>query len=795
MNIPLKVIKSPQMLHSSSLANHQLFGKQMMKLSTKAKSNSSSLKQSKEGIFKWFFSLNTYERLKVISIQNNWLVRILYEMLFIYKFEKRIEFNPTEDYDEFHRTINTFAFNNFSEPCSPSSDYYFTFYEPLQPMRIDSLKQEIDNHKIHELLKRENEFISNIRFITLDEVNDTLTLSLDLLNNESSFKELFNLFSEGQCFNTHISSIYHSTSKVYNFSLPEWIIQKRRLTICQLIVFYFEQSISSNYGYYILNKDCLYNSPSDDKLRDLLEDNAKIENFLHEESGANKEKFMSLIDYNEIIESIRNDVTVKDMLSEYNDREYQVLKDYQKRISMPINRLSTKRERNDIEGALKSSFNKSIPLFVDMITFIDSKILFKMDNFIYQKVFKLLLDLYSKKNASELINELTNEDNDKNVKKNKKNKKKKKRKIDEENKKDVQEDMKIQTNQAQTIANENKEITKKEKKKNKRKEFFLFTPKEKKTQSSKDANNKSNENKRNHHHQDKEKEIIAIDNIITNVNHNQSIIVESENNEKNTITTSTITINHEINDDNSKKENKIVIEQNSTSIITPENKISISISNPVINNYYIINQQSSPNYNQLQSNRRIYEQPQFPYSHFHYEQQPLFTYRNPFYCSFQMYTNQYSNQFSLTDSAFTLFNKLHKEIDTYSQNVSQHLLFLKDYKLNYISKISTLMHFGLQDKYYIELANYGSFVTGLEIESSDIDIVIKFKAKESNNNELIMPSFSSPNVENVINELTNTFNQVTDLFDYIKPIYSASVPVLKLVSLISYLYLIAMRYI
>lgn len=782
MNIPLKVIKIPQLVHSSSLANHQLFAKQAMKLSTKSKSTPNNIKQSKDDIFQWFFSLNTFQRLKVISIQNNWLVKMLYQMLFIYKFEKRIEFQPTEDNDEFYRSKNPFPMNKYSNTESSLSEYYYIFYEPVQPPRIDCLKQELDNSKMYKLLKKETEFISNIRFITLDEVNDTLTLSLNLLNNETSFKELFILFSESQCFDTQINAIYNSNFKVFNFSIPEWSIQKGKMTMCQLIVFYFEQSISSHYRYYMLNKECLYNSPSDSKLRDLLEDNANIENFLHEESGSNKEKFMSLIDYNKIIDSIRSNIKLKDMIADYKSQADKVMKDYQKRTTPVISRHLNSMERNDIEGTLASSFYKSIPLFVDMITFIDSKILFLMDNFVYQKVFKMLLDLYSKKNASELINELSKIDQEKTTKKKKKNKKKKKKKIEDDDTQNEDKDthdedtgikektIAIKQEQVQernniTTENENQAMPKKEKNK-KKKELFLYATKEIKTQNQikkKEPNN----------NQDKDK----IDNTITNFNHNRTISIVSQVTKENAMTPSTITINLENNHIKNIQEQNVEIKQESSSIILGD-KISISISNPVINNYYFVNQQSPTHYNQLQPGINIHDSP-YPCSHFRFEQQPLFPFRYPYFSPQQMYMNQYSNQVPYVKPSFPLFDILHNEIEAFAKNVAMHLFLLKEYKIKYIRQLSTLIHSSLQDKYDIQLVNYGSFVTGLGIESSDIDIAIKFKPKEAINTE---PNISSSiKIENVINQLAKTFNQKTELFDYVKPIYSASVPVLKVV--------------
>jgi len=69
---------------------------------------------------------------------------------------------------------------------------------------------------------------------------------------------------------------------------------------------------------------------------------------------------------------------------------------------------------------------------------------------------------------------------------------------------------------------------------------------------------------------------------------------------------------------------------------------------------------------------------------------------------------------------------------------------------------------------------YGSFVTNLSIESSDIDISIRFDYdKHENINE----------IDNLKYELSAKFENMKNKFDKIQSILTASVPVIKLVSL------------
>ena len=59
---------------------------------------------------------------------------------------------------------------------------------------------------------------------------------------------------------------------------------------------------------------------------------------------------------------------------------------------------------------LKNILSSSIPKFVDKLTFIESKDLFKIDNFIYLKVFDKIHRMYSTKEAKDLFNLLDQEE-------------------------------------------------------------------------------------------------------------------------------------------------------------------------------------------------------------------------------------------------------------------------------------------------------------------------------------------------------------------------------------------------
>ncbi len=104
---------------------------------------------------------------------------------------------------------------------------------------------------------------------------------------------------------------------------------------------------------------------------------------------------------------------------------------------------------------------------------------------------------------------------------------------------------------------------------------------------------------------------------------------------------------------------------------------------------------------------------------------------------------------------------------------------LKGLKISIIKKIEDIIKESLGD-YNISLSLFGSFASDLEIESSDIDITVKYRNKSEN--EYKHQSFLTQNyyIENIIHRLVKSFT-AKNLFEVINPIYTATVPVIKLV--------------
>jgi DNA polymerase sigma len=81
----------------------------------------------------------------------------------------------------------------------------------------------------------------------------------------------------------------------------------------------------------------------------------------------------------------------------------------------------------------------------------------------------------------------------------------------------------------------------------------------------------------------------------------------------------------------------------------------------------------------------------------------------------------------------------------------------------------------------LELAVYGSFASNLEIESSDLDLVIKYQCLNTEINvNNINNNINPDHTTLIMAKLVECFKTL-DKFEDINPIFTASVPVIKLV--------------
>ena len=144
------------------------------------------------------------------------------------------------------------------------------------------------------------------------------------------------------------------------------------------------------------------------------------------------------------------------------------------------------------------------------------------------------------------------------------------------------------------------------------------------------------------------------------------------------------------------------------------------------------------------------------------------------YQNIELYPNYNQSFFHIQNE---LFNILKKEILDYEKQIDNNLKILKQYREEILNILKKFIAKELSNDYEIELLFYGSYSTGLSIELSDIDILIKYSLKNKNNN-----LNTHQNIENIISLLEKAFsaNMEKLRITQVNPIYTASVPVIKI---------------
>ena len=433
MNIPNCVIKDQKYISSSTLEHHQSLAKRLYNSSKKIKSLDSSSQNpmnnySKKKIFKWLFNLDLNTRINICSIYNNWFSKILFQLLTYKEYDCTIRFIPKRPYESFYKKIrpdfdeDNFDYNIYindivqkekknriikDEDEFKCKDNYHNFFEGVSP---DNKDKHNNKNQV-----REKDFLKELRFYTLNEFNDTFTLSFELLNSKTKLQEYFDTFSNCKIFSENIIST-KKNNNIYNFSFPNWVTEHKSFSVQQIIIICFEQIISFYYQIFLLD-GVIPNFEIDSKIKEMLIMNENIENYL--------------------AKKINNDFFNKELITkEVNSEKYLKINKDNEIKSENVYVIAFDRERsqffvdeeikaNEIENTLKqlkSEYNKNISKFVNNISFIVASSAFKTKNIIYNIIYQQIASLCRKRNIDELYMNI-NDDKPKNKKRRKKNKK------------------------------------------------------------------------------------------------------------------------------------------------------------------------------------------------------------------------------------------------------------------------------------------------------------------------------------------------------------------------------------
>jgi hypothetical protein len=143
----------------------------------------------------------------------------------------------------------------------------------------------------------------------------------------------------------------------------------------------------------------------------------------------------------------------------------------------------------------------------------------------------------------------------------------------------------------------------------------------------------------------------------------------------------------------------------------------------------------------------------------------------------QMNFNPSPNDFFLTHNpiAFEFFQfKLHKDILDFCENTENTLRTLKPFKAGIMLYLENHIKDFLLKEFNLKcsLEVYGSFASEMDIETSDMDVTVKFEDMDNSSKLDIDYSFIMKKLVDYLYKLKT--------FDSVNPIYTASVPVIKL---------------
>ena len=813
-SIPLSLLtKTSKIINESDIQESQNFCKlfSKAKLSYDNKSEDLKLQHTKNlqsNIWQWLDNLPLEEKIKICTIKNKWLIKILIQLSFFHFIDRKTRFEPISDMNMLFANNQNLALLNqnyiYFQNCRDTKkkfgynedDYYNLYFNMKKGEYIKKSK----NITIDEEMTYQNKLFNIIVFLSLEDefYLDSISLKEESLKDIKTLKQIMNYFSNKECFKDMIEPLIYNNN--YYFYFPVWLHKKSELSFCEIITGIFEQQILISYEYYLFTKK-KYFFQNSELILDIYKENKNLENFFLTRNKT-PDKIISIELIKEMISSLKSNVGYKKMIENCKKINDQIKKDYYKTEFYIGDNILTNEEENiynEIITEINSNKDKE-----NGINYLINKISFmKLNDFGYYRefIFMNLRKYYIEIMKKEIINELLNINNDDNKTTKKKKKKKKKNKnnnsnnnnnininINIENNFSSNDDHENNNNNINSnsdnslkikVISENKENIKIKEEKSKNKEFFLFSTNTKKNKNkNKIHENIPNEksfseknnikinylNNKQENDGKKEENKTIIKSIAEELKEKEKIepqkIIKSQSNIE--LYKETPTISFEmINSKNDKNENKI--HNNQSFINSPESITSFSFESSTKDKSIIPDANS--NKNNIEENNKNPNQINMTINiinnQYIYQQYPLFNFN---FNNFALMQSQFLYYYHVPSDAF--LEILSKEIKIYESFTTKNIEILDKIRKKYFIKVEKLIQTGLSKKYEIKFGHYGSFFTNLSIEGSDVDIRVYYKPLK-------------PNLD-FLKDIINLLNSHLNEFDNINPILSASVPVINL---------------
>ena len=816
-SIPLSLLtKTPKILNDPDIQESQNFCKlfSKAKLSYDKKSESLKLQRIKNlpsNVWQWLDNLPLEEKIKICTIKNKWLIKILIQLSFFHFIDRKTTFEPINEMNILFTNYQSLAllnqnYNNYFQNGRDSKkkfgynedDYYNLYFNMKKGEYIKKSKKIT----IDEEMTFQNKLFNIIVFLSLEDefYLDSISLKEDSLKDTKTLKQIMNYFSNKECFKDLIEPLNYNSNYSY-FYFPVWLHKKSELSFCEILTGILEQQILISYEYYLFTKK-KYFFQNSELILDIYKENKNLENFFITRNKT-PDKIISIELIKEMITSVKSIVGYKKTIENCKKINDQIYKDYYKtEFYIGDNVLTNEEENiyNEIMTEINNNKENGINYLINKISFM------KLNDFGYYRefIFMNLRKYYIEIMKKEIINELLNINNDENKTTKKKKKKKKKNKNNNSNNNIIlninnennfssndehENNNNINSNSDNSLKikeisenKENKENIKIREEKSKNKEFFLFS-----------TNTKKNKNKNkilgNNENITTEKSFSEKNNIKINyINNKQEN--DSKKDKNQTIIKS---IEGELKGKEKIEPQKIIKSQSNTELYKETPTISFEMINPkkeknenkINNTQYFINSPESTtsfsfesstkdksiipeeniNKNNINENDKNPNQINMTINiinnQYIYQQYPFFNFN---FNNFALMQTQFFYYYHVPSDEF--LEILSKEIKIYESFTTKNIEILDKIRKKYFIKVEKLIQTGLSKKYEIKFGHYGSFFTNLSIEGSDVDIRVYYKPLKNNLDFL----------KDIINLLNSHLNE----FENINPILSASVPVINL---------------
>ena len=821
---------------SSTLISSQNILKKLLKFDTKENNFQSN-------VINWLKNLNKNQLIKYFTINSQWFVDILRDMLIVTKYHPNAQFMfnpPTANLSYKVPFFNLFNQNDIRD-YKPRFTDYFMITELSNNNDdegvIDLGKKKKKNKNKNSLDENSNiqfKFLDNIRYLTLSlskskngekfffDYNNIVTLSYDYLMNVEKLVEIMLNISKNEIFKYPIKfeSLMAENGKKYYYNIfkASWLNDK--FTLAELLCNYFEQSILLNYEYNILYKQEIPGIYYD-KLDEYIDNIFKLVIFI----GNSNEKKV------EIFKSIHPE----EILKIYNDNYFlNYIVNEKKNLADNYNSMynssfihSKSYPKKDIINStlmnLQNLFIKSDLGFVINMTFMKNSKIFTTEDFVIKIVFEIINNYWKNKAVEDLLQDLESKNNNDNKNNNsnhkKKRKKKKKKNNNNEGNKEIKEeqfenknennDNDININNSENNLGEKQLKENLDEKINKNSEINNINnipnnniiinalkeddknnisndikEKVKEDSSNEDIKENEEDNENNKKAKEKEKNFF----LYPVVQHKKKRNKNKKKDKKNNINKNNI---NEINIINSEKSEST---KTNSSIKEKENE-------KVINNSKIINNNTQKHINKfnigtqykdnskeinidLNNGNNGYFDPDLRESNIlrsKKDDKYLLAGSNiPKFTSFYFKSKKKKNFKNRKNNDLSPFSFISNNILEFSQEISENTQkvnknkeILQQIREKFIKKIYENINIILRNEDVNFLCSfYGSSISGLSIENSDIDIMVKIRKNENEINYL----------NRIMDLIVHKFKKNPEL-NYIKnihPIYTASVPVIKL---------------